>query len=153
MKNVFLRILAFIFSLFLLTSACGAVGHSTTLKSRDVPYLATIALQDAGHDTDGKRVIAYRISLASDKCRSVISGKAKFFSKTDNMQDDSAFLPNGNVVKTNIFKSSGKSGEVTITMDVESRQPQYAGVLINDGADVGGGCFKTNKVSYDFFNW
>jgi hypothetical protein len=153
MKNVLLRIVASIFSLFLLTSACGAGGHSTTLKSKDVPYLATIALQDAGHDTDGKRLIAYRVNLASDKCRSVITGEAKFFATTDNMQDDSAFLPNGDVVKTNIFKSSGKNGEVTITMDIESRQPQYASVLINDRPDAGDGCFKTNEVSYDFFNW
>jgi hypothetical protein len=152
MKALLSQIAASLFSMCLLASACHAADLGTTLESKDVSYSATITLQNAGHDSDGKRIVSYRINLASTKCKSVIAGNAKFYSKTDNLQDDSAYLRNGEVVKTNIFKDNGKNGEVVITMDVESKKPRYAGVLINKAVAVSGSCFKTNEVSYDFFN-
>lgn len=136
----------------LLASACHAAGHDTTPKSKDVPYSATITLQDAGHDKVGKRLVSYRIKPASTKCKSILAGIAKFYAETDNVQADSAYLQNGEVVKTRIFKDDAKKGQVTITIDVDSRQLQYAGVLINKALPVSSDCFKTNEVSYNFFN-
>ena len=140
-------------SIVALASACNAADQDTMLRSTDVPYSATISLRDAGRDIDGRRLISYRINLASAKCEDlVIAGHAKFYAMTDGMQVDSTFLPNGQVVKTSIFKDYGKNGEIDITMDVESARPQYAGVLINHSPAVNGACFKINEVSYDFYS-
>lgn len=35
-------------------------------------------------------------------------------------------------------------------MDVESKRPLYAGVLISNSTAINGDCFKVNKTSYDF---
>src|ERR1700761_323907 len=98
MKTLFPRLCAFILSTLCLASVCQAAAQGVTLKSKDVPYSATITLQDAGRDADGKKLVAYRINLTSAKCKSVIAGNAKFFAKTDGQQDDSTFLQNGDVV-------------------------------------------------------
>lgn len=150
MRMSLLRIAVSLLTICSFASASHAADQGTTLRSKDVPYSATITLQDAGQDTDGKKLIAYRINLSSAKCKSVIAGNAKFFAKTDGQQDDSTFLQNGDVVKTNIFKDHGKDGDITLTMDIESKRPQYAGILI-DNAPAGGGCFKLNNVSFDFY--
>lgn len=97
-------------------------------------------------------MVSYRIKPASTKCNSILAGIAKFYAETDNVQADSAYLQNGEVVKTRIFKDDAKKGQVTITIDVDSRQLQYAGVLINKALPVSSDCFKTNEVSYNFFN-
>ncbi|WGS42193.1 hypothetical protein LFL97_01230 [Burkholderia sp. JSH-S8] len=131
--------------------ATGAALASTTLKSFDTPYAATISLDNAARDASGKRVIAYRIALKSATCQSTLKGTAAFLAKTDAAQDDSAFLRNGDVVKTNVFRGAGPDGEVTITMDVESKAPKYAGVVVKHARVAAGGCIKESEVGFDFF--
>ncbi|KVM85807.1 hypothetical protein [Burkholderia stagnalis] len=132
-------------------SVTGAALASTTLKSFDTPYAATISLDNAARDTSGKRVIAYRIALKSATCQSTLKGTAAFLAKTDAAQDDSAFLRNGDVVKTNVFRGTGPDGEVTITMDVESKAPKYAGVVVKNARVAAGGCIKESEIGFDFF--
>lgn len=154
MKNMFSRISVSLVAIFFFASTSHAVDQVTTLKSKDVPYLATIDLRDAGHDKDGRKLVSYRINLASSKCNKlVIAGTARFFAISDSLQNDSEFLPNGDVVKTNIFKDNGQNGEVALIMDVESKRPQYAGVFIRNSSAVNNGCFRVNEISYNFFNW
>ncbi|TCW80972.1 hypothetical protein C5O80_22580 [Burkholderia sp. SRS-46] len=132
-------------------SATGTALAATTLKSFDTPYAATISLDNAARDASGKRVIAYRIALKSATCQSTLKGTAAFLAKTDAAQDDSAFLRNGDVVKTNVFRGTGPDGEVTITMDVESKAPKYAGVVVKNAHVAAGGCIKDGEVGFDFF--
>ncbi|WP_429476257.1 hypothetical protein [Paraburkholderia atlantica] len=124
---------------------------TTTLSAYESPYPATISLRDAGRTVLGKRVIAYRIVTNSSICPATFEGKAEFIAKFDDREDDSAFLRNGDVVKTNIFKGTVPNASITITMDVESSRPKYADILIERSSGVGDGCFRNGKLGLLFF--
>jgi len=115
------------------------------------PYTATLSLSEGENDAQGRRVLAYRMELSSSTCHSTLQGKATFLSKTGGQQVDSAFLLNGDVVKTNVFRDRGTDGDVTITLDIESKAPRYAGVEIRPARIVDGGCIGAEDVGFDFF--
>ncbi|RKP45224.1 hypothetical protein D7S89_20565 [Trinickia fusca] len=137
-----------------MSAACHAAEKSVILTSKgEVLYSASITVTDLGKDTDGKKLIGYKLDLSSAVCKTTLSGKAKFTSKTDDMEDDSAFLQDGDTVKTNVFKDHGGNGDVTIMLDVESKSPRYAGVDIANAHVVSGGCIKDKGVGWNFFKW
>lgn len=115
------------------------------------PYMATLSLSEGGNDAQGRRVLAYRMDLNSSTCHSTLQGKVAFLSKTGGLEVDSAFLFNGDVVKTNVFRGKEADGDVTITLDIESKAPRYAGVEIRHARIVDGGCIGTDDVGFDFF--
>ncbi|HEY4297391.1 MAG TPA: hypothetical protein VGM85_13035 [Paraburkholderia sp.] len=115
------------------------------------PYTATLLLREGGKDAQGRRVLAYRVELNSSSCHSTLEGKAAFLSKTRELEVDSAFLPDGDVVKTSVFSGRGTDGDVTITLDVESKAPRYAGVEIRHARIIDGGCIGTEDAGFDFF--
>ncbi|MBB5447158.1 MULTISPECIES: hypothetical protein [unclassified Paraburkholderia] len=124
---------------------------TTMLKAYESPYPATISLQDVGRALSGRRAIVYRISISTSGCAATLEGRAEFFSQVDEQLDNSAFLRNGDVVKTNIFKGTGPDGDITITMDVESSRPKYADVVIDQRSAVADGCFRNGKMEILFF--
>jgi len=136
---------------FITIPAMAGAFTSTTLKTYDTPLAATISIEDAGLTRSGKRVISYRLSIESKVCQSSLAGKAEFFAGTDGHQDDSAFLRNGDVVKTNIFKGIGPDSDITLTVDVESKAPRYADVVIKKKTVAQSDCIPNGEVGMVFF--
>ncbi|MBC8642545.1 hypothetical protein IAG25_37720 [Caballeronia sp. EK] len=140
------------------SSSIASASASTTLKtyraseaSTVEPYEGTIVLHDNERNSVGKRALTYRIALRSSTCSSILEGSAFLSAVKDEMGDDSAFLRNGDVVKTNIFRGKGIGGDVTIIMDVESKKPRYAGVSVDKAPIIAGGCAKEKKFDIDFY--
>jgi hypothetical protein len=150
--------LAVAMTVVLVSGSITSASASTTLKtyrasdaSTVKSYEGTIVLQDSGRNSFGKRAITYRIALRSSTCHSILEGSAVLSAAKDEMGDDSAFLRNGELVKTNIFKGTSTSGDVTIIMDVESKRPRYAGVSVDNASVIAGGCVKEKKFDIDFY--
>jgi hypothetical protein len=149
MKNKYFP--AALVAAFITVPAIAGAFTRTTLKTYDTPLAATISLEDAGRTRSGKRVISYRISIESKSCRSSLTGKAEFLAGADEQRDDSAFLRNGDVVKTNIFKGIGPDSDVMLTMDVESNVPRYADVVIKNKTIDQSDCIPNGEAGLVFF--
>ncbi|KAK42408.1 hypothetical protein BG58_03745 [Caballeronia jiangsuensis] len=150
--------MAIAMTVVVVSSSITSASASTTLKtyraseaSTVEPYEGTIVLHDIEQNSFGKRALSYRIALRSSTCSSILEGSAFLSAVKDEMGDDSAFLRNGDVVKTNIFKGKGTGGDVTIIMDVESKNPRYAGVSVDKASIIAGGCVKEKKFDIDFY--
>jgi hypothetical protein len=133
----------------MLPTSSRAAGDAT-LKAQDVRFSASIAFADAGL-IDGKKAVSYRVVLTSKTCHSVIAGVAKFFSKTDDAGDDSSFLENGEVVKTNVFLDEGESGHTLLTVDVQSKHPRYANFVLTNASVSAASCVLAEGVGLDFY--
>lgn len=150
MRDLAVRLIAVLIAFCPLIS--NAFQGEVTLTSRDDPYFAAVTLKDAGLDANGKRKVSYQINLKSNTCVSVITGNAAYYADSDD-NIDSEFLPNGEVVKTKIFKDNGRNGDVTLTMDVESKKPRFASIGIEHPLTVKGGCVKEGGDGWLFFDW
>jgi hypothetical protein len=142
---------ALLLATFIAVPTASSAFTSTTLSTYDSPYTATLSLEDAGRTVSDKRAISYRIAIKSKACWANLEGKAVFFARSDEQQDDSAFLRNGEVVKTNIFKGIGPDNEITLTMDVESKTPKYADVVIKTTRVSEDACIRDGKIGLVFF--
>jgi hypothetical protein len=138
------------------TASCASA--ATTLKAYEAsddaivkPYEGSIQLADGAAKSGKQRAVDYRISLKGPKCHTTLEGRAVFFADKDEMGDDSSFLRNGEVVKTRIFKGSGTGGDVMLIMDVESKNPRYANVMVSNASVADGGCVKAKAFGVDFY--
>jgi hypothetical protein len=134
--------------------ACQAAPQQTILTAKDLPYFGSITLSGVGGDSSGARVISYHVHLSSSKCKSDLTGVAKFYSANESPTVDSEFLPNGHVVKTSMFKDENRYGGLDLVWDVESKNPQYAAVYVKNYSDIDrGGCIDKSEAGYEFYDW
>lgn len=133
---------------------CQADSQQTILTAKDLPYFGSITLSKWGGNSNGARVISYHVHLSSVKCKSDLTGVAKFYSVNESSIVDSEFLPNGHVVKTSMFKDEDKYGGLDLVWDVESKKPQYAAVYVKNFSDIEqGGCIDKSDAGYEFYDW
>jgi len=69
------------------------------------------------------RVISYHVYLSSSKCNSYLTGVAKFYSANEIKIVDFEFLPNGHVVKTNMFENEERYGGLDLIGMSSRRSP------------------------------
>ncbi len=120
-------------------------------QSKDQPFAAAITVADTGKPVDGRKVVAYHVVLSAKSCHSDIAGTASFFSKTDEGGDDSAFLPNGQATKINMFKGSDRNGNVELVMDVESKHPRLVDFTLTGAPVLPGSCVPKEGVGIEFY--
>lgn len=138
-------------TVFLIGLCCfflNALGQAVVLKSDSIP--ATLAIADHPSAAGRKRSFSYIFSVATKKCRITASGTANFY-KEANGDADSAYIPGGDDVRTNLFIDENEIGTVIIELDVESRRPRYANFMVKNPAPRDDDCFRVNYASYDFY--
>lgn len=129
-------------------SSCSAIGQKVVLKADGVP--ATLSILNSSTRTGGGKSVSYALAINSTDCKLTTSGVAKFYRTSDGMTD-SAYLPDGDNVKTNQFIDKNAVGETIITMDIESKIPKYANVMVINAVHRTDGCFKAKYGSYEFY--
>jgi hypothetical protein len=125
-----------------------AFAQTVVLKADD--HQGTLSLKSASQAAGEAKHYAYTLALSTSDCKLSTSGIAAFYRKTDGMSD-SAYLPDGDNVKTNQFIDHSAIGDVIITVDVESKRPKYANVMVDNPKPASNGCFKVKDGSYEFY--
>jgi hypothetical protein len=133
-----------------LVLGCGQAFAQTVVLKADAQQ-GTLVLKSAPATAGAEKRYAYTLALNTPDCKLSASGTAMFFRKTDGMSD-SAYLPDGDNVKTNQFIDHGEIGDVIITIDVESKRPKYANVMVDNPKPASNGCFKVKDGSYEFYS-
>ncbi|MFM0741681.1 hypothetical protein PQQ51_30975 [Paraburkholderia xenovorans] len=110
----------------------------------------TLTLKKGAAGAGSEKTYAYVFAVTTAQCKLTTSGTAKFYRATDGTTD-SAYLPDGDNVKTNQFLDKNDIGDIIITMDVESKRPKYANVMVRDPKPRSDGCFKFKDGSYEFY--
>ena len=129
-------------------SSCNAVAQKVVLKADGAP--ATLTISYDRQKSGGGKKISYTLIIDAADCTLRAGGVAQFYRASDGMTD-SAYLPDGDNVKTNQFIDNNSIGDIVITLDIESRTPKYANVRAIDAAHKTDGCFKAEYGSYEFY--
>ncbi|WP_186194379.1 hypothetical protein [Burkholderia gladioli] len=119
-----------------------------TLRAQGTSTTTTLVLRDAGQDPGGKRRYAYELRVANGACHATLAGVVHRVSKTDATGDDSTFLRNGESVDTSVFRDLADGRQVTLTIDVSSPKPQYAGVAVDKAP---AGCADWQHLDSEFY--
>ncbi|WLE62301.1 hypothetical protein GIY62_33485 [Burkholderia plantarii] len=127
-------------------AAAGA--GAVTLRVDGTSVTTTLTLRDAGLDPGGKRRFAYELRVARGACHASLAGVVHFAARADAAGDDSAFLRDGTGVDTRRFHDAAEGRDVTLTIDVGSARPRYAGVEI---ARAPAGCVDWQRLDGDFY--
>ncbi|WP_250474462.1 hypothetical protein [Caballeronia sp. GAFFF1] len=139
-------------ALFITAAQAGEKFYVLTSKG-EVPYNAQIKIAKGAGWREGNKTVSYDMTLDSAHCHTHMTGHAKFYSKLDSVGSDSSILPDGRYVLSNVFRDVGANGVVEITMDVQSRTPQYVGVGIQNAPLTPGSCITEKDDGWNFFRW
>ncbi|MCQ0032912.1 hypothetical protein EFP18_08080 [Burkholderia glumae] len=127
-------------------AAAGA--GAITLRAGGTSATTTLTLRDAGLDPGGRRRFAYTLRVARGVCHASLAGVAHLAAQADAAGGDAASLRNGAGVNTRRFHDAAEGRDVTLTIDVGSARPQYAGVQIGRAP---AGCVDWQRLDGDFY--